>query len=707
MRDPSSPVPFLFSKSGWLAVVLFVVALALAPTGVLAQNSADLNRSGMVDSEDLLLLNEQWHTSGFVPVPDNPAAQANSQITGVVIPGDNKPEVTFTFTDGNGNPIPLNRIRRARFLFARIEEDNLPQNRTHYVNYILNNSGQPTTNDGGGIGNLVDLGGGVFKFKFSVAIAITNPALTHTVGGQLDHDFDRDGTTDSYANPLFNFRPDGNPVTVVRELSSTETCNECHNVLALHGGGRREYGLCILCHNPGVIDPDTGETVDMAYLVHQIHLGSAFQGANNVAGATDGINSGTPYVIVGNQGSIHNYEHVVFPQDVRNCETCHTGAELKGIQENYYKTVPSQRACSGCHDKTNANTGVNHAPGAFPDTACAFCHTSVQVSEFDLSIPGAHVVPKKSASLPKIIAEILNVANVAPGATPTVTFKLSSVINNVTSTINPGDLNSVAVTMAGPTTDYNFNIRQSVTNANSVDNGNGTRSYSFTSPVPSDVTGTLGFAMEARGNAVTIGGESVRAAAQNPVVYVELAKAVHPRREVIDWNKCLKCHDVLSLHGDNRNEYMFCVMCHRPNGTDISRRPAGTLPEETIDFRVMIHKIHSGEELEKPYTVYGFGNTPHDYTEVLFPGNRRDCESCHRPGTYDLPLPEGLANVAIIGGVTDFQPINATCISCHDNDEAAVHMESMIALSNGIETCVECHGPAERWSVDVVHFDQD
>ena len=54
----------------------------------------------------------------------------------------------------------------------------------------------------------------------------------------------------------------------------------------------------------------------------------------------------------------------------------------------------------------------------------------------------------------------------------------------------------------------------------------------------------------------------------------------------------------------------FCVMCHNANWDDKARRPADQLPPESIHMKTMIHKIHTGEELETDFTIYGFGNTP-------------------------------------------------------------------------------------------------
>ncbi|HSB32217.1 MAG TPA: hypothetical protein VLD55_11500, partial [Candidatus Sulfobium mesophilum] len=72
-------------------------------------------------------------------------------------------------------------------------------------------------------------------------------------------------------NPYLNFRPDGQQVTATREVVAISNCNECHGKLGAHGGGRREVALCILCHNPQLIDTDTGNSINMKVLIHKIH----------------------------------------------------------------------------------------------------------------------------------------------------------------------------------------------------------------------------------------------------------------------------------------------------------------------------------------------------------------------------------------------------------------------------------------------------
>ncbi len=104
-----------------------------------------------------------------------------------------------------------------------------------------------------------------------------------------------------------------------------------------------------------------------------------------------------------------------------------------------------------------------------------------------------------------------------------------------------------------------------------------------------------------------------------------------PRRAVVDLANCNLCHDRLVLHGGQRFNVEECVMCHNPNASDKARRTADTAPEESIDFKRMIHRIHTGENLTQDYTIYGFGTPPsvNNFNEVRFPGDRRDCATCH------------------------------------------------------------------------------
>lgn len=143
-------------------------------------------------------------------------------------------------------------------------------------------------------------------------------------------------------------------------------------------------------------------------------------------------------------------------------------------------------------------------------------------------------------------------------------------------------------------------------------------------------------------------------------------------------------------------------MCHNANWDDKARRPADKLPVESIHMKTMIHKIHTGEELQNDFTIYGFGNTPINFNEVTFPGDRRNCEKCHLPGTQQLPLPKGvLPTVAPRDYINPTQAAAAACLSCHTSQEAASH--ALLNTSTLGESCRVCHGTTSEFSVDKVH----
>ena len=114
------------------------------------------------------------------------------------------------------------------------------------------------------------------------------------------------------------------------------------------------------------------------------------------------------------------------------------------------------------------------------------------------------------------------------------------------------------------------------------------------------------------------------------------------------------------------------------------------------------------------HVVYGFGSSPknytaHDFGAVRFPGDLRDCETCHAPGTQFLPLPSGLLptlQTIVSGGteqvVGDVPPVTSACTSCHDSDAAAAHAETN-TTGSGAEACAVCHGEGSVEAVSVVH----
>jgi OmcA/MtrC family decaheme c-type cytochrome len=196
---------------------------------------------------------------------------------------------------------------------------------------------------------------------------------------------------------------------------------------------------------------------------------------------------------------------------------------------------------------------------------------------------------------------------------------------------------------------------------------------------------------------------TVRDAGKNKVIYFSVdGSKVEPRRQVVDLAKCNSCHVSLSLHGSNRNQIEACVTCHNTQQTDAARRPANAKPDETVHFATMIHRIHTGEENQGDYIIYGFNASVNNFSHVRYPGDRRNCDACHINGSQNPPLPETLTPVNNPRGlVTPLQPTTAACTACHQGHDPLSH-----ALSNTSaigESCGTCHGVNADFSVDKSH----
>lgn len=246
------------------------------------------------------------------------------------------------------------------------------------------------------------------------------------------------------------------------------------------------------------------------------------------------------------------------------------------------------------------------------------------------------------------------------------------------------------------------------------------------------------------------------------------------RRKVVEPAKCQNCHEWFHGHGGNRVwETQVCVMCHVPNlsssgkGTNASATtfPASmsaaeqalltadgftlldptTYPEESNNFKDMIHGIHAGSSRTNPLKFVRDRSSVVMYFSAAtfkFPGILKNCQMCHTSSSYtnipadaqvttDLTVPlnaDGTVattfdtsnNVATVSkgrtllpNANDLvtTPFTASCVSCHDAPAAKAHMKQnggqikvlRSVADPGNEACVTCHGSTGPVSVNAVH----
>jgi OmcA/MtrC family decaheme c-type cytochrome len=633
-----------------------------------------------------------------------------TKILAADIAADGTVHARIRITDPQGLPLDRLGVDSPGAVSTSFIVGTIPKGQTQYVTYTTRVQTSPITRDSATQaaadtnGVYVKAAEGEYQYTFGTKAPSTiDGSATHTIGVYSSRNLSLFELGTQYSDNVFNFVPDGSAVQITRDVVRTAACNQCHDPISAHGGARRSVELCVMCHTPQTSDPDTGNTVNMPVMIHKIHMGSSLPS----------VQAGGKYQIIGNAQSLNDWSSVVFPADARNCQTCHD-AKFGATQANAYLT-PNRAACGACHDNVKFATGENHVSlPQVSDNQCSTCHTPQGELEFDASIMGAHTVPARSKTLPGVVIQLLKVDNGTAGQKPTVTFTLK---DNSGAAIPMSEMNRLALVLAGPTTDYgstNFGastpgyVSEDATKA--VCGSDGTCLYQFLAAIPADASGTFTIGVEGRRTATLLAGTQKQMitnyGAINKVINFSVdGSAVKPRRTVVATAKCNACHSFLSLHGENRNQIEQCVLCHNPNENDKARRPASAGAPQSVNFAQMIHKIHTGEEMAAgggSLTIYGFGGTKNDFSEVRYPGDRRNCSTCHVNSSEQVPLQEGLLVINDSRGpINPVGPITSACTGCHVTTAAASH-----ALANTTqlgESCAVCHGAASEFSVNKVH----
>ena len=501
-------------------------------------------------------------------------------------------------------------------------------------------SAKQATSESGSAGQLAYNPDGYYTYTFKADIK--DPAQTagvafeanrtHRVVIQLSYKNAAGATV--LANPYFDFTLDssGKSVTAAagqtRKMVDIDTCNNCHDKLALHGGGRVDTQYCVVCHNTGTTDANSGNNLALSTMVHKIHAGVILH------------EKGESYTIWGYQNSKHDYSEVGFPQPIRNCVACHDGSNPKTPQGDNWKSVPSKEACLSCH-QTGTTSGfyVTHvttlklggSADAIPNSTCASCHgTSSPLSadkvhwmqelanaaNYEAKIEGVTLKKAATATATGLLSVKYSVVNPKTGTAYDLREGCSGAATTDSSGASIVGCNSnyrwdavlppavpgkptdkfgmfsvylAAETLAGVTLD-DATATASYAAYRGVDDG--ARHYTADVTIPAGAKGNarvmvIGAVSERRLDPVTrnpIG--AVPPTANSDLAYVPVKNAIKdvniatgansttPRRAIVSNDGCNKCHAILGLpmgaqtegfHKGHRNNADGCAVCHNAN----------------------------------------------------------------------------------------------------------------------------------------------
>jgi OmcA/MtrC family decaheme c-type cytochrome len=710
------------------------------------------------------------------PQPIASAESLTALITAVNVPEDGRPVIDIYVVDQAGRPVAGLPAGNIGFVIARLEPgvNGRPNGWRALTRRTEAFPGTPAptpadrvtgtgpTNQGyteaGTAGAWTDNGNGTFRYRFAKNVkadadAPFDATLKHRIGLEIRTSPNLTPANLPVNNATYTFLPPGGPDIEQsgREIVDNDTCNACHDSLAFHGNGRFDLKYCAMCHESNSFDAQSGNSLDLKVMIHKIHAGETLPS----------VEAGGFYGFFGRTNEFNDYGDTVYPQDKRNCTTCHEESDADTPQASNWRLVVDRTTCSSCHDDVNFSTGANHGGVAATDDQCTSCHgPNSSIEDGNLRAEYAHKDPVVEAA-GRFRYEVLRVVDTAPGQLPTVTIRVVDPTNGNRPwdiKANPGPFQgdsaaSLAVDVAWSTRpDFTNTGSRSATattgspaqpvridfKANGVPDPDFAGGFKATASIaiPPDATGSGSALIEGRPT-VDVDGNGSRE--RIPVASVGRAFAITDAapvayRKVVNIEKCNECHQQLSLHGNGRTDNAeLCAACHNPNATDIARRVAGsdcetgtgTLDDQTIDFKVMVHAIHAGSIAN--YKVCGYGNTAHDYSHVEYPGKLNNCEGCHEPDTYYPPDPARAFATTLdaapasnpdrstpLGDVA-VTPGTAVCSTCHTGTFARAHMEqnggSFGAIKAAdsstpgapLETCGTCHGPGRSADVKVLH----
>ncbi|HEX9104285.1 MAG TPA: hypothetical protein VF997_18875, partial [Polyangia bacterium] len=367
----------------------------------------------------------------------NVALTGGSGAGGSFVVGTDTPTITFQLVDGTGAVVST--LKSDSTLAATTIVSGPTDDRQRvYGPLTMKTAGTLTFDAGSGTYTYVlpsvFQASAIAPYNTTAAFTRPNVAGTYTLWLYVNKTIVVNGKSFRVAaNSVTDFAVGAAGAIRPRQVVADAACNSCHVNVQAHGGSRQQVGSqCTTCHTKGsldrtvgakgaactastqcggnaagwetcqdtnadgvldtcviTVDPTPNQSIDFGVLLHAIHysrLRDGYAERNNLV--APGVLSA-----VGYQNSVSTFDTDLFPQDIRNCKTCHTDAGgmcsatkpcgvgqscVGGTCKNVAWLSPSTRVCTACHD--SASTAGHAALNTWTDSnnnvieTCETCH---------------------------------------------------------------------------------------------------------------------------------------------------------------------------------------------------------------------------------------------------------------------------------------------------------------------------------------------
>jgi OmcA/MtrC family decaheme c-type cytochrome len=687
-------------------------------------------------------------------VPVGSAKFINASIASVTVPDDGRPVVEVRLTNESDQPLAGLPAASISFVLARLEPASNGKSSTWHAitrrTETFPGTPAPTPADkvtGTGARNQgttesatagtwteSELKNGVYTYTFSRSLKDIDDipydgSLVHRVGLEIRTRPAVATTNIPANNAVISWVPATGAVVEQsgREIVDNDTCNACHDDLSVHGDARFDLQYCAMCHESYSFDAQSGNSIDLKVMIHKIHSGETLPSV--VAGGF--------YGIFGFGNTFNDFGEVVFPQDKRNCQTCHQESDADTPQASNWRLTVNREACGSCHDNVNFDTGANHGGVAATDDLCVACHgPNSTVEDGDLRAQVAHLIPEQEAAK-RFRFEVVRIepikldgspgdsacdagtaaCKVLPGEYAKVTVRVSDPTTGATYKLtDPPFTNTIPCTPRPPATTCNptaarLRARVAYTTTNytnpgtgntpaqpiqidflssaaapdgspaeaggaPVMNADGTYTKAGATPMPSGLIGGSGTAFLEGRTIVDVGAGSPG----SEFVEVGVTSSDGVAFPITDATPMARRQIVDIAKCDDCHKKLSFHGDNRNDNTELCATCHN--PENAAG-----DTLETGEPFDFKLLIHAIHAGTYDFGgltfDVAYPGKLNNCEGCHLPDTYYPVDPTKVFATSITRGADRTTPADdiaytpnaAVCGSCHNSTAARSHIE--------------------------------